>query len=350
LVARVTADVVSGAFPLEVTFDAGTSRLGWGAVQYAWSFGDGAASTSAGTTTHTYVGQGSFDATLSLTDDRTGRVSSVVVTIDVATPACPVEDAPLAWGTVADRSLDELSGLVASRVDPDAYWVQEDSGNTPVLVALDGSGATLSRHSLPNSFSDWEDLQATLDPATGAPTMFLADIGDNGYSRGSVSVWVVEEPDTRADSALAPLELELTYPDGPHNAETLLVDPLTFDLFVVTKESGGAARLYRKSAPHDVAGAFVLDALGSVPALAMTATGGDVSPDGAWVVVRDYSTTAKLFVRDGYLPLEDAFSTTACSITLAGERQGEAIGFTSDGSALVTVSEGVAQPLYYIGL
>jgi hypothetical protein len=350
LVARVAADVVTGAFPLTVTFDPSASRLGWGAVQSEWSFGDGAGSTDPGTVVHTYVGAGTFDATLTLVDDRTGRVSTATVTIDVTAPPCPVGAAPVRWGTVADSALNEISGLVASRREPDAYWVQEDSGNAAVLTAIDGSGATLSEHALSVAFTDWEDLQATVDPATGTPTLFLADFGDNGRSRGSVSVWVVDEPDPLVDGPLAPFELELRYPDGPHDAETLLVDPLTGDLFVVTKESAGPARLYVKRAPQDTPGAFVLDALGAPAALSFAATSGDVSADGDRVVVRGYSTTAALFVRDGYLPLEDAFSSPICPITLAGEVQGEAIGFTADGSALVTTSEGVRQPVSAVEL
>lgn len=350
LVARVRPDVTSGGFPLTVSFDASASRLGWGAVTTTWDFGDGVVSSAPGSAVHTYVGAGRFDATLTLVDDLTDRVSTRTVAIDVTLPACPSEVPPVEWGRVVDPGLNELSGLVSSRRDPEAFWAHEDGGNPSVLVAIDASGSTLSEHALPATLTDWEDLQAAIDPATGTPTVFLADIGDNARSRGSVSVWVADEPDPRVDGPLAAHELELTYPDGPHDAETLLVDPLTFDLYVVTKVSSGAAGLYVKRAPHDVAGASVLEDLGEPPALALTATSGDVSPDGTRVVVRDYTTTALLFRRDGYLPLEDALWTAPCEVTLHGEQQGEAIGFTADGAALVTTSEGVGEPVFAIGL
>jgi hypothetical protein len=350
LVARVTADVVAGEFPLHVALDASASDRGSGAVRYDWTWGDGAVATSADPlAAHTYVGEGAFDAALALTDLETGEVATASVTIDVSTPGCPDARAPLALGYVADDALEEISGVGRSASDPDALWVIEDSGNGPVLTALDRAGATTSSHELPEALTDAEDLATAIDPATGVPMVFVGDIGDNGRSRDEIVVWVAQEPHPDADGPLAALRMALTYPDGPHDAETLLVDPLTLDLYVVTKDD--VASVYVKRAPHDDAGPFVLEALGERPALPPIATGGSVSPDGTRVVVRGYDATAWLWMRDGYRPLEDAFDDGApCPIGLAAEPQGEAIGFTADGAGLVTVSEGVGPPLWLVGL
>lgn len=350
LVARLAADVVAGEFPLRVTFDGAASSQGEGVVAYEWSFGDGARSTEDdGDAVHTYVGEGVFTATLTLVD-TVGAVSMAELTIEVSAPGCPTGGQVVSWGNVADGGLTELSGIVSSRRAPDAWWVHEDSGQAAVLVAVDGAGVTLSEHPLPDAFEDFEDLAAAVDPVTDTPTLFLGDIGDNGHSRDAIAVWVAAEPDPRVDGALAPLRMELTYPDGPHNAETLLVDPVTFDLYIVTKVSSGRASVYVKRAPHDTLGPFVLEALGDRQTLELTATGGDVSPDGSLVAVRDYTSTARIFVRDGYRPLEDAFDQAPCEIGIHDEQQGEAIGFTPDGAGVVTVSEGGNPALYYIGL
>jgi hypothetical protein len=277
--------------------------------------------------------------------DAQGADSTAELTVRVSRPSCPEPAPPVAWGAVEDHGLEELSGLVASRVEPDVFWVHEDSGNAPVLTAIDGSGATLSRHELPDGFVDFEDLAAAVDPETGAPTLFLGDIGDNGHSRDEIVVWVAEEPHPGVDGPLSPMPMVLTYPGGARNAETLLVDPVTFDLYVVTK--GDAAEVYTKRAPHDAEGPFELEDLGSPPSLALLATGGDVSPDGSRVVVRDYGETARLWFRDGYLPLESAFDAEPCALPIHAEQQGEAIGFVPGG--VVTVSEGAGPTLYYIG-
>jgi PKD repeat protein len=349
IVARVTADVVEGDFPLVVSFDASTSDLGPGTVSYEWDFDDGEVSTAAGSVVHTYVGDGSFDASLTIVDDATGEASVVELEIEVTTPDCPNELPYVELGDLDDGGLDAVSGLVASRVDPDVLWVHEDR-NTDELVALDSTGATLSEHELPERLDDFEDLAAALDPETGAPMLFLGDIGDNDLDRSEIAVWVLEEPDPYVDGDIDPLELELTYPDGPHNAETLLVDPVTFDLFIVTKDPGVDASVYAKRAPHDEEGPFELEALGSWSSLDLTATGGDVSTDGYRIVIRDYSTTARMWTRDRYLPFEEAFDRDPCRITINNDSQGEAIGFTSDDAGVVTLSEGSGVSMYFIEL
>src|SRR5687768_971772 len=125
LVARLSADVEEGEFPLEVSFDGTGSTIGSRAVRFEWSFGDGASSLDVGATAHVYVGEGEFDASLTLVDDATGERSVAEVTLEVDAPACPREDRPVEVGRVDDARLDGVSGIVASRVHPDVLWVQE---------------------------------------------------------------------------------------------------------------------------------------------------------------------------------------------------------------------------------
>ncbi len=355
LVAQINADVVLGELPLDVTFDAIGSLPGAKGVTFEWDFGDGATAQTRKTAAHTYVSAGSFIARLTLTDAQ-GAVAVDEIQIDVAEapavfpPSCPAGSPAISTGTVDDGALNELSGLAASPTDPEVFWTHEDGGNQSLLIAIDASGATLAEHDLPEDFPDFEDLAAALDPATGEPLVFLGDIGDNGYSRGEVAVWVGDEPDPHVDGPFAPFRMALTYPDGPRNAETLLVDPLTLDLFIVTKETSSTPTVYVKRAPHAAGGPFALESLGTGDLLPYTATGGDISADGAWIVIRDYTSTAWLYPRDPAVPLEEAFRTTSCPIAIHSEQQGEAIAFTQDGSALVTVSEGTYEPIYWIGL
>lgn len=348
LVARIVANTASGAFPLSVSFDASDSDAVSGS-RYEWTFGDGALADGLATS-HTYVGEGRFDATLTLIDDLTGAISATAVTIDVDYPSCPVPAVPMAWGHVDDPGLNELSGIVTSRLDPDAYWVHEDGGNSPILTAIDKWGATQGVYPLPGWWSDFEDLEIQIDPATGDAMMFLADIGNNGHDRSEIAVWIAEEPDPHTDGALDPTRMALTYPGGRSlDSETLLVDPLTLDLFIVSKEYDGPISLFVKRAPHVGEGPFELEDLGELP-FEMTATGGDVSSDGTRIVIRDYSPTALVWNRDGYLPLEVAlFEDEPCEIDIENEPQGEAIAFTADGG-IVTVSEGTQEPLNYTGL
>ena len=70
--------------------------------------------------------------------------------------------------------------------------------------------------------------------------MFVADIGDNDLNRTECTIYRVPEPATLPTNGSTITttfdRLPFVYPDGLHNAETLLVDPQSQRIFVVTKE------------------------------------------------------------------------------------------------------------------
>jgi PKD repeat protein len=70
------ADVISGSTPLTVNFDSYGSVDPDGAIiAYAWDFGDGGSST-APSPTHVYQGVGSYNATMTVTDNMGATASS----------------------------------------------------------------------------------------------------------------------------------------------------------------------------------------------------------------------------------------------------------------------------------
>lgn len=348
LVAAVSADGSQGDFPRRVLFDASDSQAA-GDVTYEWSFGDGTLTHDGATTVHTYVGAGTFVATLTLTDES-GQQSTSEVQIEVSTPDCPDDEPPLTLGGLDDDALNQVSGIAASRIEPGAYWVHEDI-DADLIAAVDLSGNTLSEHDLPGPMVDFEDLDAAIDPATGVPMLFLGDIGDNDAERDEIALWILEEPDPLVDGDIDPIEVRLTYPveHGPVNAETLLVDPFTLDAYIITKTDDDA-EVFVKRAPHVEGGPFELEALGQFDTLDFRATGGDVSPDGLAVVVRGYDEAVHLWIRDGYRPLEEVFAEDSCEVDIHDEDQGEAVTFSLDRRALVTTSEGEGADVWFIGL
>src|SRR5690606_18100823 len=67
--ASFTISTSDGPAPLEVTFDGAASTDPDGRItDYAWTFGDGA-TASGSTVSHTFAEVGSFDVTLTVTDD-----------------------------------------------------------------------------------------------------------------------------------------------------------------------------------------------------------------------------------------------------------------------------------------
>ncbi len=80
--AAFISNVTTGPAPLSVAFDATSSRAPDGViVTFTWVFGDGATGAGA-TTAHTYASAGSFEAVLTVTDDR-GATASATRTITV---------------------------------------------------------------------------------------------------------------------------------------------------------------------------------------------------------------------------------------------------------------------------
>ena len=275
-------------------------------------------------------------------------------TTDTSLPDCPEFAEGTDQGKLVSPLIVEASGLVASRRNADVLWIHNDSGDFPARVfATSVTGADLGTYNITDAAAlDWEDI------AADDRYLYLADIGDNAEVRPFVTVYRVPEPIVSADQS--PLVVEVPdaetllfeYPDGPHNAETLLVDPTTGDLFIVTKSPDGASGVYRAPAPHSPGELVTLELVttlafssDALPGISLT-TGGDVTPAGDAVVIRTYNS-AFLWRRPQGAPLAAAFDTAPCPVPLRTEPQGEAIGFDATGSGYFTVSEREHQPLWY---
>jgi hypothetical protein len=233
-----------------------------------------------------------------------------------------------ATGRVREPTANELSGLVRSPSRAGLLWSHDDSGAGPVLYGLRADGRVVARPTVTGAQAvDWEDIAAG-----PGPRLYIGDIGDNGRSRSSIDVYRVAEPPPGATATAPAVRLRLRYPDGPHDAEALLVDPLRGDVIVVTKALGGATA-YR-------AVDTTLRRVGDVPG-ARFVTGGDVSAGGRVVALRSYDRVW-IWVRRGREPLTTTLRRTPCSppTSLLREGQGEAIALDRDGRSFITVAEG----------
>ena len=139
-------------------------------------------------------------------------------------------------GRVQDAALNELSGLVASRTRPGLLYSHEDSGAGPQVWALRADGSVAGGWTVPGAEAlDWEDMATGPSPTGEGAVLYLGDIGDNAGARPFVDVYRVPEP-AFGTGVTAPAErLRLRYPDGPRDAETLLVDPRRGTLVIVAK-------------------------------------------------------------------------------------------------------------------
>lgn len=262
-------------------------------------------------------------------------------------------------GIVESSALTEISGLAASRRNAGVCWVHNDSGDSARVFAMSESGAHLGTYSLNGaSARDWEDMAIGPGPDPGVDYLYVADTGDNRRQRVSVTVYRVPEPMVTQDQApvtetLDDVEaLPMCYPEAAFDCETLLVDPETADVYLVTRdrEGTGQAHVYRCAAPHTPGVMATLELVTSI-ALAVQQTGGDVSPDGSAVLLRAHAGPATLWSRPAGGALWEVFLGTSCLVPLASEPQGEAIAWSADGAHYFSVSEGAHQPVYrYAGV
>ena len=241
--------------------------------------------------------------------------------------------APSAWadGTVmcriADKHLSEISGLAFSQVHDNVIWTHNDSGDGPRIYALDSRSckvlATVRIAGVPGQ--DIEAIAAGVNQK-GQHVLYVGDIGDNTGQRSSVSIYEVKEPEQLKDQTVRAVRYEVRY-DKPQDAEALLADPGTAQLWIITKDLLSGS-VWKMPSPMRRDKTVPLERVGDEQSFVTDAA---VSPDGSRYAVRDYTEVriyeglpnGRLIVR---FPLPD-------------EVQGEAVTWTPDGKSLVVASE-----------
>ena len=243
---------------------------------------------------------------------------------------------PVTQCEIADPRLPEISGLATAG---GTLLAMNDGGSQAEVFVLDAACAVGEVRSAAVDPYDPEDLALAADG-----TLWLADIGDNRQDRATVALIGLE---ANGRSSLT----RLTYPDGPHDAEALLLAP-DGTPYLVTKEVLGASAVYRPDAPL-VDGATVTMAKVAELGFTLTGTpggpvgragqllvtGGAVSGDGERIALRTYT--------DAYVwPLEGSDVVAALQgppvrVPLPESPQGEAISFAANGRDLVVSGEGL---------
>jgi hypothetical protein len=240
-------------------------------------------------------------------------------------------------------SIGEISGLAhASDKGHDRFWGEEDSGNRAALYLLDQSGNLLGIQYLDGLWNrDWEDI-AGARGEQGDYELYLADIGDNLQIFPFITVYRFTEPNPDPtqwkDSLIQQFDvINLFYPDGPHNAEALMVDPLSRDIYIVTK--GDSAGLYVARYPQSLQEAQRMDKMAILPLTGVTAA--DISPDGRRILIKNYQDIFYWDRQDGEA-ITDCLQRAPQKLAYDPEPQGEALAWNLAGDAFYTLSEKVS--------
>ncbi|NUR73158.1 MAG: hypothetical protein HOU81_20260 [Hamadaea sp.] len=244
---------------------------------------------------------------------------------------------------VNDKRVSELSGLV---VTSSGYIAINDSNwdaSAIRIFYLDKKCKLTKSVGYPTAARDPEDVALAKDG-----TLWVADIGDNYNApvrRKTIAVWKL------SPGAKSPVIYRLAYPDGPHDAETLLLAADGTPI-IVTKELTGRSEIFVPTGPlvAKSADGVLLKRVGSVrlpdsqtPNFLDSigrrlVTGGAVSPDGRHVVLRTYADAFEWDIVDG--DIVKTLTDEEPRVTpLPDEQQGEAIAYAPDGSAFVTACD-----------
>lgn len=270
--------------------------------------------------------------------------------------------APTKLATLKNPGIDESSGLVASRSMPGVYWTHNDSGDGPFIYAFDATGGSRGVVRVAGAQArDWEDMSIGPGPERGKSYLYLGDIGDNEGSRTEVVVYRVAEPaltaadktstKTKPRMTAAAEAIRLRYPDGHHDAESLLVHPVSGNLYIVSKNMMRNAIVYEAAAPLIAGDVITMKRVAElkVPSLLGGAlTGGSVSPDGRHVAFCDYFQGYELELPAASKDFNDVWKQKMVSFPLGQREQGESIAYRADGNALLATSEGKSPPLYQV--
>ena len=284
--------------------------------------------------------------------EGSARADSALSTELACGPATVVASLP--------ESLGEASGIARDPRRDDLFWLHNDGGKETLLFGVDATGVVLTTARVSGlTNSDMEDV--AIGRCGSDWCVYLGDIGDNRARRSSIRVHriplpALPDPDVdaaelngRVDQELSGIGTwELEYPDGPRDAEALVIDDARGQLSVISKgrEAAGVV-LYSIDLAEFEQGDDSIRTLSRIGRLAIPVgksisqlvTAADLSPDGKLLAVRSYASL-HLLPWSGASLQDTTLVPYSAFLLLAFEPQGEAVTWGSDGEVLYLASEG----------
>ena len=308
------------------------------------------------------------------------RVLAVLICATVVGTACglPGDNAALAQQPPGDttirdirarriptslsRDLKEASAAVRSPASPGLLWTINDSGNEPLVFAIDTNGQHQNTWRVAGARNlDWEAAASGPCRANNPPhCLYIGDVGDNSAIRRVVTVYRVMDGSGIEGSSLVAETLTLRYADGAHDVEAMYVMPNGTMYFITKRPLKDPAGRLRPalvfSLPasawdaDSVVTAALVDSLPLVPGTGpiRMITDAALAPDGRHLAVRTY-TELWLFATDPESGRVRAnVRPTICDLSQLEERQGEAVTWLDATGRLLVMSEGQRAPLWAI--
>ena len=246
------------------------------------------------------------------------------------------------------KKLKEISGIEASNLHSGLFWGHNDSGDDARIYLFDITGKILSSYLLKNkTHRDWEDITAYEE--SNVSYLIIADIGDNKAKREYLTLYRIREPQDLAESSYTIPEeeiesMQITYSEGPRDAETLFYDHLSENLILITKREENVL-VY--SFPFERDAQREITSLGTLPLQNIVA--GDANSFGE-ILIKNYDNIF-YWGASGQSMTERILNLPEVRIPYQPEPQGEAICWDETRSFYVIseAEESVPQIFYHYG-
>ena len=256
-------------------------------------------------------------------------------------------------GEIDYNLIDEASGIASSKNNSNVIWVHNDSGDRSRIYAVGTDGSHLGIVTITGVIArDWEDMCIGPGPEENIDYIYIGDIGDNFSTKEKKRIHRFKEPIINLDSVQIPFSINVkqvetitfSYPDKKFDAETLMIDPISKDLYIITKRQN-PARIYRLPFPQsteetinaEYVGNLSIPKRGEYPALDWVSSG-EISRDGTQILIKTYDNIY-LIDKQNTLDLSSILNSTQKELKYIPEPQGEAVCFRWDQLGYYTVSE-----------
>jgi hypothetical protein len=278
---------------------------------------------------------------------------------------------PLATGPViANTAVDEASGLQASRLRPDTWFVHNDDG-APRLYAMTATGQDLGSFEVEGAGNrDWEDITGLRHG--GRDYLVIADTGDNFAQWDEVGLNFVLEPEPGSDGRYRGKvslqhHLRLRYPDGPRDCEAVAFDPASDRILLLTKRDV-PPRLYAIDIDKALSSSTAeLEFLGETVRFrppteedfltfgardgqwVSQPTGMDINASGTRAAIISYRSVY-LFERAESMSWVEALAVPPTEFEGPPAKKEESIAFSPEGDYLLVTTEGISAPIFQLTL
>lgn len=243
---------------------------------------------------------------------------------------------------LASAAITESSGLACGHANKNVFWTHNDSGDRPRLFAFDHHGEELAVVSLTGAQSrDWEDMASF--SSGGNHFLLVADVGDNSAKREFCTLYIIPEPqlgssDKSKTMSIKPSHtIHFNYEDGPHNCESVSIDPQRNIIYLVSKEKEHSCKVYTLPIPkRERKETLVAKAIATLAIPTTTAM--DISPNGLRAIILTYGHAFE-FSRGPKETWTQEFSHPPRRIPMPRRVQGESICYGADGKTIYLTSE-----------